>query len=92
MAAQAPSVLISDVRNAIAFQAGIDASKVVNAAKLTDDLDLMTASIRALAIPFEDIADEYVSTAVITRDVVAACTTVLDCINLVATKAGFSKQ
>ena len=91
MASQAPATLISDVREAIAFQSGTNVAAVVNTAKLGDDLGMMTAALRALAIPFEDIADEFGSVT-ITRDEAAACATVLDCINLVATKAGFAKQ
>lgn len=76
-----------EVKKVLSRATGIPVSEINDDDSLTDDLHLNSRQIRALAVPFTNIARQFNPAAVITPDECEECDTVDDCVTLVFEKS-----
>ena len=75
-----------EVKKVLSRATGMPISEINDDNSLTDDLHLTSLLIRALAVPFTNIARQFKPAAVITPDECEECDTVEDCVTLVFSK------
>lgn len=75
------------VINTLSLVTGMPPEDMQDENDLVEDLHLNTFLIRALALPFENIARKFNPKAVITPNECEACESVEDCTNLVFSKS-----
>lgn len=89
-----PTVLIADVKTLLGRAATVpNVPELKDAVQLHRDLGIGDdLGRKALAAPFQKIAEQHRPSAVVTRDECAKLETVKDSISLVAKKAGFEYE
>ena len=75
-----------EVKKVLSRATGMPISEINDDNSLTDDLHLTSLLIRALAVPFTNIARKFKPAAVITPDECEECDKVEDCVTLVFDK------
>ena len=75
-----------EVKKVLSRASGKPVSSIGDEDSLADDLHLTPLQIRALAVPFTNIANKFKPGAVITPDECEECETVNDCVTLIMEK------
>ena len=87
----APAPLVREVRTVLKAFSSVPVEVPGDEMELHRDLGIDEEhGLKALAAPFQRIAREYVSTAVVTREECTELEEVKDCISLVAERANFT--
>ena len=75
-----------EVKKVLSRASGKPVQSISDNDSLTDDLHLTSPQIRALGVPFTNIANKFKSGVVITPDECEECETVDDCVTLIMDK------